>query len=337
MNKTSLITMALAIIGVSHPVLAQDLSKPGTVFKDCDICPEMVVIPAGSFLMGSPVEETDRENMAAEGDTAAGPGEGEGRPVIRGTRPQVASWEKPLVEVTIAKPLAVSRFEITVGEYSAFIDGTARWASGGCRAYNDDGSMFETKLGLTWRDPDFEQSDRSPVVCVNWYDAFRYTEWLSFITGETYRLLSESEWEYAARAGTQTARYWGNGIDEACEYSNVGDLDMADALGWRNREFTCRDGAVFTAAVGSYKPNAFGLYDMLGNVWEWIEYCWHWNHAGHPTDGSAWTTGDCTERRINKGASWSHYPWGMRAAVRNPAGIETRYNTTGIRVAREID
>ena len=310
--------------------------RVGEVFSDCATCPEMVVIPAGSFVIGSSVAETDREHMAAEGDTAAGPAE-DGRPVTRVSRPQVSAWEKPNPTITIAKPLALSRYEITLGQYRTFVAATNQTADGGCRAYNADGSAFVTVEGMTWRNPGFDQTDNHPVVCVNWIDAQRFVEWLSHETGATYRLPSEAEWEYAARAGTTTARYWGDGIADACTFANVGDLDLADKLNWRNREFTCRDGYVYTSPVGAYKPNAFGLYDVLGNVWEMVEDCWHWNHAARPVDGRPWDSKSCTEQRMNKGGSWSHYPWGTRSAVRNKSLPTTRFNTTGFRVARDLD
>lgn len=327
---------ALLFVGALSSAAAAQKWAPGAVFQDCADCPEMVVIPAGSYIIGSSVTETDREHMAAEGDTAAGPAE-EGRPIARVSRPQVSAWEKPNPRITIAKPIAFSKYEITVAQYRVFVAATAQTADGPCRAYGKDGGAFENVNGMTWRDPGFKQSDTDPVVCVSWLDAVRYAEWISFKSGARYRLASEAEWEYAARAGTMTARYWGDGIEDACAYANVGDLDMADALGWRNREFTCRDGAVHTSPVGKYKPNAFGLYDMLGNVWEWIDDCWHWNHEGRPTDGRAWITASCTDQRMNKGGSWSHYPWGTRAAVRNKALPTTRFNTNGIRIVRELD
>ena len=334
-NVMAAVGWAVAASAATVAAVAAPAQRSGDVFRDCDDCPDMIVIPTGTFVIGAPDAETDRENMAAEGDTAAGPSE-EGKPIARVSRPQVSAWEKPNPTITIEKLFAMGRHEVTVAQYRAFVAATNQTADGGCRAYGKDGSAFETVIGMTWRSPGFSQTDRDPVVCVNWLDAQRYAEWLSFTTGESYRLPTEAEWEYAARAGTTTARYWGDGIDTACAYANVGDLDMADQLGWRNREFTCRDGFVFTSPVGSFRPNGFGLYDMLGNVWEMIEDCWHWNHAGRPTDASAWNSKSCTEQRMNKGGSWSHYPWGTRSAVRNKSLPTTRFNTTGMRVVRDL-
>jgi formylglycine-generating enzyme required for sulfatase activity len=296
----------------------------------------MVAVPAGSFLIGSTDAETRRENMLAVGETAAGPAEG-GQGLVTVTRAEVAAREKPQTRITIPRPFAIGRYEVTVGQYAAFVAASGHRSIDACRVYDASGTLFETKNGLTWRNPGFDQGDESPVVCISWRDATAYAAWLSARTGAVYRLPSEAEWEYAARAGTTTARYWGDGAGDACRYANVGDRDMADALGWQNREFTCRDGYVFTAPVGRFRPNAWGLYDVLGNAWEWIDDCWHETHAGRPTDASAWRGKTCDRLRMNKGASWSHYPWGMRSAVRNRAGIDTSYNTTGLRLVREIE
>ncbi|MDX2221739.1 MAG: formylglycine-generating enzyme family protein [Rhodospirillaceae bacterium] len=306
------------------------------VVRDCAECPEMVIVPAGSFLIGSTEVETRRENMHLDGETAAGPADG-GQGRITVTRSEVAARERPQTRIAIARPFAVGRYEVTVAQYAAFSAASGHTSIGECRVYDASGTEFETKIGTTWRSPGFDQTDDSPVVCVSWRDATAYAAWLTARTGHVYRLPSEAEWEYAARAGTTTARYWGDGVDEACRFANVGDLDLADATGWRNREFTCRDGYVYTAPVGRFAPNAWGLYDVLGNAWEWIDDCWHETHAGRPTDASIWRGGTCDRLRMNKGASWSHYPWGMRSAVRNRAGIDAGYNTTGIRLVREVE
>ena len=332
----AVVVMVGALIGSAVNTVAAQTNVPvGSVFQDCDVCPSMVVVPAGSFLIGSSDTETDRENMYSEGDTAAGPGEN-GRPPVSVTRAEVAAREKPQVRITITRPFAIGRYEVTVGQYAAFVDATGYQSIDSCSIYNEDGSRFFTALGVTWREPGFEQVSRSPVVCISWHDATAYAAWVADLTGHSYRLPTEAEWEYAARAGSGTARYWGDGINEACAYANVGDLDMADTFGWHNREFACRDGHATTAPVGSYRPNAWGLYDVLGNVWELIDDCWNPTHAGRPTDASARRGPACDTVRMNKGASWSHYPWGIRSAVRNRAPIEASYNTTGLRLVRDL-
>ncbi len=305
----------------------------GSSFQDCEVCPEMVVVPAGTFTMGSSWEETDREHI-----------------------PRLyAANEKPPHEVEISQSFALGRYEVTLGQYSAFVEETGRTDNFYCRIYDEPGVYFVTTPGRSWRDPGFEQEDDYPVVCVSWYDAKAYADWIARKTGRSYRLPTEAEWEYAARAGTETARYWGETADvRTCEYANAGDLDAGDGpyswgdvdgpvtydLDGGDRLVQCRDGYVFTAPVGSYKPNAFGLHDMLGNVWEWVEDCDHQGYEGVPNDGSALIVDgyDCggSGFRTNRGASWSHFPWGIRAALRNVNEADSRFYTMGFRLAMSL-
>ncbi len=327
-------TLLLALGGLllfSVAVQAQG-PAPGSVLRDCDQCPEMVVIPPGSFQMGSTPEETDRESMP----------------------PLYAANEKPRHQVTIQKAFAIGKVEITKAQYSAFAAATQRDDGFFCRIYDSKGVLFVTTPGKTWKDPGFPQTDDHPVVCVSWDDAAAYANWLSSKTGKKYRLPSEAEWEYAARGGTATARWWGDAVDGACTYANVGDLDAGDGpylwgktgapvtydLKGGERLVRCRDGYVFTAPVERYKPNAYGLYDMLGNAWEWVADCRHDTYAGAPTDGSAWdaAASQCISGfRVNRGASWAHFPWGIRAALRNTNPADSRFYTQGFRIAREMD
>ena len=212
--------------------------------------------------------------------------------------------ERPRHRVRVGR-FALGRYEVTRREYRAFAEATGA----------DD----------SWRDPGFAQGDRHPVVNVSWRDAQAYVQWLSRETGERYRLPSEAEWEYAARGGTTTHRHWGDSSSSQCGYAN-------------GTVASCDDGAARTAPVGSYAPNAFGLSDVLGNVWEWTDDCWHENYAGEPPDdGRAWTrAGDCG-RRVLRGGSWYNLPRSLRSAARpwNLAG--TRDAFTGFRVARTLD
>jgi formylglycine-generating enzyme required for sulfatase activity len=173
-----------------------------------------------------------------------------------------------------------------------------------------------------WRNPGFDQTYRDPVVCVNWGDARAYAGWLSQVTGKSYRLPSEAEWEYAARAGTTTGRYWGDDLKDVCTYANV--LEVG---------FECQDGFSNTAPVGKHKPNAFRLHDMLGNVAEWVEDCWNPSHEGAPSDAAARTGGNCV-LRMARGGSWSADPWRVRAATRGGVSGTTRSIETGFRVVR---
>ena len=293
--------------GTSPTVRRMTLRKAGPTvgdsFRDCAECPEMVVLPAGSYRMGSPSYEQRR-------------GEDEG----------------PVREVTIAAPFAIGRHEVTVAEFGRFVDETGYSAGSSCRTY--ESGEWESRAGRGWRNPGFGQSGRHPVACVNWNDAQAYAAWLSRETGEQYRLPSESEWEYAARAGTATARYWGEGESGQCRHANGADASAKESYsGWTVA--SCRDGHVHTAPAGSFAANGWGLHDMLGNVWEWTEDCWNGSYAGAPSDGSAWKYGDCA-KRVLRGGSWFNVPSGLRAAnrFRNTTGLRSIYY--GFRVARTL-
>jgi formylglycine-generating enzyme required for sulfatase activity len=244
--------------------------KPKDTFKECSNCPQMVVVPAGGFTMGSPENEPGRN-----------------------------SDESPAHMVSIAKSFAITEFEITFDEWDACV------AHGGCSQQpKDQGWGRGTR----------------PVINVNWTDVQEYAAWLSKLTGKTYRLLSEAEWEYATRAGSTTAYYWGDQIDTG----------KADCIGcgsqWDAKQ---------TAPVGSFSANAFGLYDMAGNVWEWIEDCYQDSYSGAPVDGSARTDGDCS-RRVVRGGSWGDGPENLRSAVRNWDASIVRGYDLGFRLVRSL-
>lgn len=189
-----------------------------------------------------------------------------------------------------------------------------------------------------WHNPGFEQTDDHPVVCVSHDDATAYVKWLSRVTRQTYRLPSEAEWEYACRAGTTTARFWGDGRDEAVHYAKVADGSLIARMMASfdpERFFDGDSGTPFTAAVGSVLPNPFGLSDTLGNVWEWTADCWNDHLKDIPLDGSTRTTGDCG-LRVLRGGSWISYPRGVRAGGRDGSGAGVRGTGTGFRVARTL-
>ena len=258
----------------------QRLPEPGRSFRDCDDCPEMVVVPAGSFLMGSPEGEQGRSKD-----------------------------EGPQHKVQIPRALAIGRTEITRAEFARFVADSGHKTDGGCN----------------WENPGFSQSDDHPVVCVNWDDGNAYAQWLAKKTGKNYRLLSEAEWEYAARAGQQTARYWGEKFGpQGCEYANI-----TNTAG----ETKCGDGQAHTAPVGSYQPNSFGLHDMIGNAWEWTQDCWHDSYSGAPENGNAWSQDNCG-RRVLRGGSWYDVPDVARAANRDGYNSGSRSNIFGFRLAK---
>lgn len=253
-------------VSVAPANAAEGLSA-GNVFKDCeDVCPEMVVIPAGVFTMGSPAEEDGR--TAAEG---------------------------PRHPVAITRSFAMGRREVTFAEYDACV------ADGGCgHRPNDNG----------WG------RDRRPVVDVSWNDAQAYVVWLSQKTGKRYALPSESEWEYAARAGANTPWQTGHAI-------LTDDANILNAFGR-------------TVPTGSFAPNAFGLHDVHGNVSEWVLDCMDTGYLGAPNDGGAATSGNCPLMRINRGGNYVSEPTGVRFAYRGRAPQTTRLDRLGFRVSRSL-
>jgi formylglycine-generating enzyme required for sulfatase activity len=265
-------------------------------FRECPVCPEMVGIPAGRFLMGSPVQEPGR--FDAEG-------------------PQ---------HVVTVRAFALGKYEVTNEEFLTFLRETG-YQPAPCNPI----------LGLVWQSPGrglayppgTVQPPRDPAVCLNWRDAEAYIAWLNGKVRARgspgpYRLPSEAEWEFAARAGTTTARWWGEAIGKG--NANCNGCGSA----WDNKSF---------APVGSFGPNPFGLYDMLGNVWQWTADCWNESYAGAPGDGSAWASGDC-RKRVLRGGSWSNYPAFIRSATRigtDAAGRDFDYSSyAGFRVARTL-
>ena len=276
--------------------------EPGRVFRDCAECPEMVVLPSGSFDMGSPSSEAGRWDV-----------------------------EGPVHRVRIRHRLAVGRYEVTRREFARFVWATNRGMGNSCWVWDHDAGDWKELSGSSWRSPGFSQGGDHPVVCVSWEDAVAYTRWLSRETGHEYRLLSESEWEYAARAGTRTARYWGAGAPGQCRYANGAAAETS--FDWRDEG--CSDGYTRTAPVGSFGANGWKLHDMLGNVWEWTQDCWNDDYNGAPSDGSAWKAGDCSAR-VLRGSSWGSVPRNLRAATRNWVDSKDRDYASGFRVARTL-
>ena len=298
---------SLGLVLAGSPSKAPAAIAPPTS-RYCVDCPEMVVIPAGRFLMGSTEAETTRENMPAD----------------------QAARERPQKTITIARHFALAQTEVTVTQYAAFAAATKR-AAGECQVYFKVANVFTGWLPLAgsgWDNPPFPQASDHPVMCVSWDDAAAYATWLSTRSGRHFRLPSESEWEYAARGGTTTARYWGDGREEACRYANVADTTMY------RHQFACTDGYPHTAPATYGIPNAYGLYGMLGNIGEWTADCGSTSLAQTPTDGSPKTTGPCVEH-IGRGGSWWNDPYYIRAARRY--STEGRYFIMGFRVAMDLD
>jgi formylglycine-generating enzyme required for sulfatase activity len=272
--------------------------QAGTVFKDCADCPEMVVIPAGRFVMGSPESELGRYDS-----------------------------EGPLHAVAV-KSFALGKYDVTEQEFLLFL-----------RQTGYQPAPCDRILGLSWHQlgsglayPPGADAPKEPAVCLSWYDARSYIAWLNRRiagagAGEAdgpYRLPSEAEWEYAARAGTRTARWWGEAIGAGNANCN------GCGSTWDNR---------LIAEAGSFPANPFGLHDMLGNVWQWTQDCWNETYAGAPGDGSAWAGGDC-RKRVIRGGSWSNLTRFVRSAARSKAaadGADAYYdNYAGFRLARSL-
>ena len=205
---------------------------------------------------------------------------------------------------------------------------------GNCWAVQADGKLAE-QAGRDWGNPGFPQTDRHPVVCVSWNDAKAYVQWLSNQGGGRYRLPSESQWEYAARAGESGPYSFGDSEGSVCDFANVYD-GTAEQQSNRDYSFVapCDDGAVYTAPVGGYQPNGFGLHDMHGNVFEWTEDCYHDTYAGAPSDGAAWTAGDCAHR-MYRGGSWN-LRWGnVRSSSMRFWGSTDRWADVGFRLLQD--
>lgn len=306
----------------SNGVSVSSLTAAGLIFQDGleSYLPKMIVVPSGSFIMGG----TDEENARLD------------------VEPFASEYSKPLHQVTIAKSLAVGINEVTLGQFRQFAKETNYKPLDGCRCWiaNQESRMLPVK-GADYTNPGFPQTDNDPVVCITKEVANDYAQWLSQKTGKKYRLPSESEWEYFARAGTQTTYYWGNDPKDACGYANTYDLSSkaintytSDGFVFPNTD--CTDGFPYTAPVGKFQPNKFGLYDIAGNAREWVADDWYPNYNGAPVNGEPRTNGYAMFG-ITRGGAWLYRIRNLRSAYRNSYfSSEVRTNMWGFRVVREI-
>lgn len=309
-------TLALVATGlIASSLYAQAAAAAPS--SACAPCPEMATIPAGSFKMGD-------VNGVGEYD------------------------EVPVRTVTFARPFEMARREVTVREFRAFVEATGYDSGSSC--WTHERQRTTERRGRTWRNPGFRQGDDHPVTCLNWDDAQAYIAWLNAETGRTFRLPTEAEWEYAARAGTKTEYFWGDDIADGCGSANVADQSVRGVI--VNVPLApCSDGFAYTSPVASFAPNAFGLYDMLGNVFEWVEDCYQPRYDRAPSDGSAIGAWACDDprlkgRRATRGGSWYSRPIYVRSADRNlddhPRQIGWRKNVSnraanvGFRLARDV-
>lgn len=273
--------------------------------------PPMVTLPAGEFLMGSTLSDK----------------------------------EKPVHKVSV-KAFKIAKHEVTVGQFKQFVTTTGYkatdWASGKCWKFLDEGGG-RAKMGIDvapgdWSTPEYAPSDFHPVMCISWDEAQAYLAWLSQQTGKKYRLPTEAEWEYAAHAGSTSKYFFGDNEKDLCKYANTFDESGLRAFmrdkKYKKRDTACDDGAEYTTVVGMYKPNAFGLYDMIGNVSEWVEDCDHANYEGAPIDGSAWMAEDCS-MRSRKGSIYGPSP--NHTAMRGHGGQTNRSSLgEGFRIVEDI-
>ncbi|MDE0244510.1 MAG: SUMF1/EgtB/PvdO family nonheme iron enzyme [Gammaproteobacteria bacterium] len=315
-----LTTIVLAVVAIALPAAyarSEDFT-PGTVFQDCPVCPQMVVIPPGRYVKGSP------------------PGEA----IAEGTPERDARNETPQEPVSVDKVFAVSVTEVTRAQFADFVAEEGYDLEWQCITWDFATNQWGARdTAWTWSDPGFEQGPDHPVVCISFTDAQAYSEWLSARTGERYRLLRDDEWEYIARDRSQGARPWedayGPEREDACVHANVMDLDAADYLKVDaappdSHFFPCRDGYPLTAPVGRFPANSYGAHDMLGNVWEWVDGCMY----AAPVAGES-VTEDCSERLI-RGGAWQAKAWYVRSAKRDWAPFFLRSARVGLRIARDL-
>ncbi|MBT0671390.1 formylglycine-generating enzyme family protein [Novosphingobium profundi] len=295
---------------------------PGTVFSDCaDVCPKMVVIAPGAFRMGADAGE-------------------EGRP------------EGPAHAVTIRKRFALGQLEVSNAQYASFIAATGHVPSTDCRSIDPQKGTIAKMPGADFRHPGLGAGDGAPdmpAACISWSDAQAYAEWLSAKTGAHYRLPTEAEWEYAARAGSSADYSWGASADTGCGEANMLDADGAQSgltavFGGQSNDgtkalphATCHDGHAGAAPVGRFAANAFGLHDMIGNVWEWTQDCYAAPYpADVPTDGSAYINSANCPLRAVRGGSWISTPFRNRVSWRGRDPVDQVTWIFGMRIARDL-
>jgi formylglycine-generating enzyme len=288
----------------------QNLVKPTTSEPGCPLCPEMILLPGDAFKMGDRSGDGGRD-------------------------------ERPVHNVTI-KPFKLGAHEVTKDQYERFVNATQYPSGRESRAVNacsaPDPATDEPlqRTGRSWEQPGFEQSGDHPVVCVSWVDAQAFIAWLNKSSGHHFRLPSEAEWEYAAGAKDEPNGAWGAGWEGICLYANVADAAWRNSgRGANGSGANCDDGFVYTSPVGSFKPNIFGLSDIIGNVWEWTQDCFHENYVDAPRDGSAWELGGDCSRRIDRGGSWDTVPTRLRISFRSWYFSASRLNFVGFRLAED--
>jgi formylglycine-generating enzyme required for sulfatase activity len=282
--------------------------KPKDAFKECQNCPEMVVVPAGEFAMGSSKGDIDNGLAAAN--------------------------EAPQHKVVVKDKIAVGRFEVTRDQYAAFVNATGYSGSGRCFTFEQNIPM--DRENRSYLMPGYAQDGNHPAVCVSWKDAQAYADWLSGTTGKSYRLPSEAEYEYAARAGSAARFAFTDDPADLCRYANGADQSAKTAgLPEDAPYMACSDGYPFTAPVGSLAANAFGLHDLIGNVWEWTADCFADDYTSASSDSAARSQANCQSRTV-RGGDWFSTASSLRPAVRAKAAPDAQHDDIGFRVVRTL-
>lgn len=329
------VLLVSALCGPVTVAAAADPGHPRQPGLENRLGMKFILVPAGEFLMGSA--------EAPEALAAA-------YPQLPANRFLELADEAPVHRVRITRPFFLGQHEVTVGQFRRFLQASGyrpeSEADGtGGYGYNPDydpaksarGDAFEGRdTRYSWRNPGFAQNDDHPVVNVSWNDAVAMARWLSQAEGQVYRLPTEAEWEYAARAGTRTRYHSGDAPQSLSKSANVFDMDAAGNWpAWKNQALPGHDGFAFTAPVGSFAPNAFGLYDMHGNVWEWCSD-WHAEdyYARSPVDDPPGPADGTVH--VRRGGSWHTWPFYARSAYRNWNSAQTRYTLVGFRLVREV-
>lgn len=292
-------------------------------FRDCTDCPQMIEISAGAYMKGSPQDEPGRSEDARNHDEDDLPGPGGEQVHVR------------------VPAFALGTHEVTNGEFRQFIEATGYTMRGGCMTDLKRNGDWQRYPEAKWDNTGRAYADNFPASCIDWFAATAYTEWLSAKTGKRYRLPSESEFEYARRAGATTPYHFGSDPEQLCRYGNVPDaalqavLPKAPHAKAAKPTLACNDGHWDMAPVGQFEPNAFGIYDITGNVWEWLEDCYEKSYKNTPTDGSALVYEDCEARSI-RGGSWGYDLPSLRSADRSDDPPDLLYDGIGLRVARDL-
>jgi formylglycine-generating enzyme required for sulfatase activity len=305
----SLAVLAVAAYAAREPIrrwFAPPEPLPANAVRDCDDCPVLMPIPAGTFLRGAMEDDSEAYDS-----------------------------ERPQRPVRLDRPLLIGRAEVTVAEFERFARETGHPLNRRCHDFDFTVPDWVLRTGLDRRHPGFPQGPDHPVVCVSWLDAKAYVAWLARKTGKAYRLPSEAEWEFAARAGHAKSRTGAGAADLLCQHANVADKAMKARFQvqlWKYHD--CDDGFAHTAPVGRFPPNLFGLVDTIGNVWEWVEDCFADNYERAPTDGRARVSEPCPTR-VMRGGGWISEQRQTRFTMRGHRAETDGTTATGFRVARD--